>query len=766
MRIASISCLLCCSVINGVSQTREGASAQDTMYSLPPVIVVATQARERETPVTFSDLTPRQLRERYTVQDVPVLLSELPSIITYSENGNGIGYNYINLRGFDQRRLSVMINGVPQNDPEDHNVYWIDFPDLLASTDNVQVQRGAGSAFYGPPAIGGSVNLVTNPFGSTPGITFEALLGIQEYRDPSHPRALATRKSSVTVNSGIVEGGYMFYARLGRIQSDGYRVNSSVDLTSYFLGAMRVDRTMTTRFHFFGGPIEDGLVYYGIPAWAGADPSYRRSNWSDWSRDSALVAYSSRVQTVVSGSETVYVVPRRSDEIENFSQPHAELIHEWRLSPTVTLHNTVFYYAGDGFFTYDASWADTSMLRLGSAYGIPTVTNPGNTLVQAYVGNRQGGWLPRVELDHGSGTLVTGAEIRFHRSTHWGKIAYAEGLPARFDPDYHFYEYNGVRSTLSFYCHELFRLADGVTLMGSIQAVRNSYGIENEKYVGTTFTVPYFFINPRAGVNLNFSDVFSSYISVAYTSREPRMRNLYAAEDSWFGATPQFEADTTGGVVRYDFGRPLARPEHLTDIEVGGRYVSTTLHIALSAFWMEFSDELVKSGQVDIFGQPVTGNAERTRHIGVELDGALMPFDGFTVSGNATLSRNTLERYSVVRDDGSEVSLDGNPIPGFPDLLANLRATYRTGLLTASVLFKYVGSFYTDATKDALRRNGAYRVWNAELLYRLPTVGPVELLLRAEVRNLLDSYYFTNGEGDAFFPAAERNYVVGLSCTL
>jgi len=109
----------------------------------------------RKSPVTFSNLTPQNLRERYSVQDVPVLLSELPSVTTYSENGNGIGYNYINIRGFDQRRISVMINGVPQNDPEDHNVYWIDFPDLLSSTDNIQVQRGAGSAFYGPPPSAG-----------------------------------------------------------------------------------------------------------------------------------------------------------------------------------------------------------------------------------------------------------------------------------------------------------------------------------------------------------------------------------------------------------------------------------------------------------------------------------------------------------------------------------------------------------------------------------------------------------------------------------
>ena len=152
---------------------------RDTLFYLRPIIVTATEAHARETPATFSNLTQEQLADRYTMQDVPVLLSELPSMTYYSENGNGIGYNYVNLRGFDQRRLSVMINGVPQNDPEDHNVYWIDFPDLLGSTGSIQVQRGAGSDFYGPPAIGGSINLATNPFNRRPGTTLEMDLGFQ-----------------------------------------------------------------------------------------------------------------------------------------------------------------------------------------------------------------------------------------------------------------------------------------------------------------------------------------------------------------------------------------------------------------------------------------------------------------------------------------------------------------------------------------------------------------------------------------------------------
>ncbi|HEY6191439.1 MAG TPA: TonB-dependent receptor [Bacteroidota bacterium] len=732
---------------------------RDSVYSyLPAVIVTATQARERETPVTFSTLTQAQLSERYSVQDIPVLLSDLPSMTFYSENGNGIGYNYVNLRGFDQRRLSVMINGVPQNDPEDHNVYWIDFPDLLGSTGSVQVQRGAGSAFYGPPAIGGSINLVTDPFNRKPGITVESELGFQEFSDSTTSLPIATRKYAVSVNSGLVGKQYMVYGRLGRIQSDGYRTNSWVNLDSYFLGAIRIDREMTTRLEFYGGPLTDGLAYTGLPKFVNDNPRLRRQNLADWGLDSTGSGYS-------------YATQRRPQESESFSQPHYELIHDWRLSPGTTLHNTLFYYTGDGYFDYDASWADTSLLRIGSLYGFPTAQNPANALVRAFVGNKQWGWLPNIGIDHTSGTLTLGAEVRIHRSTHWGKIQYAEGLPPNFDPDYHFYEYNGEKDILSVFGHELYRPQENLTLMFDLQLVRNRYGISNEKYLGENFSLPYFFANPRVGANYNLNPEWNGYLSLAYTSREPVLRNLYAVEDSYFGATPQFEADTSGGTVRYDFTKPLAKPERLLDIEAGAVYRGANAEFSADVFWMEFSDELVKSGQVDIFGQPVTGNADRTRHIGVELDGRLSAGPMFSISGNLTLSHNRLIRYSVIDDagiiqQGARVDLDGNSIAGFPDVLGNLRATFRSDDGEVSFSAKYVGPFYTDNFKIEDHRNDAYTLIDAEALDRIATIGGVELSLRFEIHNVFNRFFSLSGEGNAFFPAAERSYLWGMKVDL
>ena len=616
----------------------------------------------------------------------------------------------------------------------------------------MQVQRGAGTAFYGPPAIGGSVNLVTNPFRREPALTLEALFGFQESGAGARDRGPNSRRYNAAFNSGSVAERYMVYGKLGRILSDGYRDNSFARLDSYFLGAVRIDPKMSTRFHFFGGPIEDGLAYFGLPKFVNHDRALRRQNLSAWEIDSTGRGY-------------LYAIPRRSQEVEQFSQPHYEVIHAWRPSPKVTVHNTVFHYTGEGSFDYDASWADTTTLRLGSEFGLPATANPGNTLVRAFVGNRQWGWLPRAELAHPSGDLTLGAEVRVHRSTHWGRIQFATDLPPDLPPDYHFYEYDGAKDIVSLYAHEVLRPSERLTLMGDLQIVRNRYAISHEKFLGNHFSVSYLFANPRLGVNFNLSERLNGYLALARTSREPRLRNLYAAEDSYFGATPQFAADTSTGRVRYDFDRPLAKPEHLVDIEAGVRHAGARLGAGANVFWMEFTDELIKSGQVDIFGQPVTGNAPRSRHIGLELDLALDLGGAWALGANAALSRNRLARYSVV-EGSSRVDLGGNSIAGFPDLLGNLRVTYRRPRFVASVLAKYVGPFYTDNFESAAHRNDAYHVTDLSVLYTTPRVANADVILRGEIRNIFNRLYFASGEGAAFFPAAERNYLIGLTLNL
>lgn len=718
---------------------REGQTAFLAVALFPaviagqPITVMAARGRERETPATFATLERETIRERYTTQDIPVLLAELPSTTFYSESGTGIGYTYLNIRGFDARRVAVMVNGIPQNDPEDHNVYWLDFPDLAASAEAIQVQRGAGSTLYGAPAIGGSVNVETSHFARERSLRVSAGLG-----------SYNTRKYAASFSSGLVDDRYAMHARVSRLLTSGYRDRAWADFTSYFLGFTRYDESMTTQLHLYGGPVADGLAYYGIPKEDIKDLQRRRAN---------PIA--------------------RPEEIENFSQPHVELLNEWRLTPSLMLNTTAFLVFGDGFFDYDGSWAPYSYFRLTAANGFAIAGDPDTlylpgALIRAQVSNRQWGILPRLRWTRGGSEFILGGEFRFHRSLHWGRLQWTQELPAGVPYDYHYYEYRGAKDIVSVYAHALHDVADNVKLMASLQYAYNLYRLYDEKFVGTEFSVPYHFLNPRVGVNINLDDRWNAYMSVGFTSREPRLKNLYDAAEastpaSWGAVVPHFAADASG---RLDFNHPLVKPESLLNLELGCGYTVDALRVSGNLYWMEFMDEIVKSGQVDRFGQPITGNADRTRHLGLELSGALRVTDHLDVSANATVSHNRFVRHTDY-STGNPIDLAGNPIAGFPDVLANIRATYRQDAFMVSLSGRYVGKHYTDNFRNELRTVDPFFVSDAFVSYTFVRfMNDVDLEARVHVQNLFDVLYAAYGEGDQFFVGAERNVFVQFTLTL
>ncbi len=768
--IGYVTTVLSCEV-PGIEPT---IALQRKTFHLRPILVTAQIAQARRSPVTFSNLTRKIIKDQYVAQDVPVILSQLPSIIQYSENGEGIGYSYITMRGFDQRRISIMINGIPQNDPEDHNVYWIDVPDLQASTQTIQVQRGAGNEFYGAPAIGGSINLETTNLGSERQLSFSYGYGSTgESNSGSTANSLfgtgLTRRYAATFGSGLVDGKYTFYAHLADNMTDGYRQDSWVNLNSYFVSATRYDDDLTTTVNLYGGPIADGLSYLGLPKFAALDRNLRTANWDDWNADSSSVNYSPNMTRFISagGRDTVYAVPRRASEIENFSQPHFELLNEWKLSPSLTLNNSLFLVLGSGFYDYDGSWADTNYFRITSQYGFHPSVNPTDALIHAYEDLKQYGWIPRLTVRHNRGTLVLGAELDQNVSDHWTTIRWAQNLPSDLPSGYRYNQWKARTDVAAVYGHELYDLTSRATLMLDLEYQFKQYDLFEEKFVGTQFVVPYHFLNPRIGINYNISPTSNMYFSVSRTSREPQLASLYNADESSGGETPHFafNADST-----YNFGDPLVKPETLNDYELGFRYADDMFKAGVTAYWMEFYDELVSNGLLDQYGQPITGNAKRTRHFGLELEGSAALTRAFSIYGNVTLSQNRLIEYTSYTDTlGNTVpggiSLDGKRLSGFPEFLGNIRATYTDGDFSAALLGQYVGLQYTDNFNLASRTVDPYFVANAWVSYKLEKfLSTSSLDFRLYVNNLLDRIYIAHGEGIYFYPAATRNFI--LSCTM
>jgi iron complex outermembrane receptor protein len=722
------------------------------------VLVKGTIAKEGISPVSFSKLNRKELAETYTIQDIPEVLSYLPSATFYSENGNGLGYNYLSIRGFDQRRISVSINGIPQNDPEDHNIYWLDFPDLIESTELIQVQRGAGSGITGYPAIGGSINIITSTFSDKPRLELSTSLG--DYN---------TRKYSVSFSSGLVNKKYTFYAKLSQMLSSGYRNSSWIDFKSFHLSAMRYDENLTTQINIYGGPVADGLAYNGLPKFAIKDRTLRKQNLSYWEADN---------------NSYTYKAIRRPDEIENFSQPHFELLNEYKINDDVIFNSALFAVFGNGFFDYDGSWADTSYFRLTSENGFNPIQNPGNVLIRAMVENKQFGWIPRVSFKHLSGELIVGGEIRLHNSVHWGSLIYGENLPAGITKDYRYYYYEGGKEILNFYLNENFSLNERLNILAEIQLAYHKYKLQNERYLNNEFEIDNLFFNPRIGINYRLRDNISIYMSYANVSREPRLKNYYDAAESSGGEIPQFEQNQVG---IYDFSKPLVKPETMNDFELGANYSGNNISGSLNLFYMIFNDEIVKQGQIDRFGQPVTGNMDKTIHYGIEVSVDYKAGESFDLVLNGSLSKNYIGSGSTFikyKDpitgikSISNLDLSGNRISGFPDITFNAIFKYSSRGFLTQIGAKYVGEFYTDNYDQNLggylirfpgitdysdNKVDSYFVVNFYSSYEFdfdPYLNNLKLFL--QVNNLFDSLYAAYGIGKEYFPAAERNFLFGI----
>jgi iron complex outermembrane receptor protein len=714
------------------------------------VLVEATIGKQGVTPLAFDQIKQKDIEKNYTVYDIPKYLSELPSTTFYSESGNGIGYNYLSIRGFDQRRITVSINGIPQNDPEDHNVYWLDFPDLLASTELIQVQRGAGSGVFGYPAIGGSINLITSSFSNKPKLELSASYG-----------SYITKKFSAAFSSGLIDNKYSVYAKLGKIMSSGYKNLSWVDFNSYYLSAVRYDKNLTTQFNLFGGPIADGLGYTGVAKFAVKDKDLRKANYSYWEANE---------------SGYTYTLDRRPEEIENFSQPHFELLNEFQVNENLKFNSALFLLLGNGFFDFDGSWADTTYLRLTQDNGFTPTQNPGNVLIRAKVENTQYGWIPRFSLKHTNGVLFFGAELRKHNSIHWGSVNHGENLPEGITKEYRYYFYRGGKDIASAFVHESYNLNDKFNLLGEFQLAYHNYKLQDEKYVGTDFSINNLFLNPRIGMNYKPAERFNLYFSFARVSREPRLKEYYDAAESSGGEVPQFELNPDG---TYNFDKPLTKPETMNDFELGASLNDEDYSFTLNFFYMLFNDEIVKKGQVDRFGQPITGNVDKTVHLGAELSAIIKLFnDKVELFGNATASRNTIEEGKFFIDADNFIELDGNRISGFPDFLANFGVTYNDHGLYFRLTGKYVGEFFSDNYDNNLRSylnqfsgfadyldnvNEAYFVSDFFASYEFPFVNSQTLWkVYLQVNNIFDNLYSAYAIGKEFFPAAERNILAGI----
>ncbi len=728
----------------------------DEVLRHPEVAVIESRGIDRISPITTTNIDRTALERLPTTVDLPAQLAYSPSVTQYSENGNGLGYTYLRLRGFDQRRIAVSINGIPQNDPETFDVFWINFFDIQDSISDIQIQRGASGSFYGSTGIGGGINIVAMPYSPEPRLEASGGYG-----------SFDTRRFAVDANSGLINNRFIVRGRLGRVLSSGYREWSWSEYWRYFVGIRRVTKRSVLTLQSYGGPHRDGLAYVGIPKEANdatvadgfGNEIDRRFNVSQFTRD-----------------------------VERFRQPHVELHHDWAPSADVDISQRVFWVRGVGHFDFDGSFRSADYLRLPP--GIVADTLRGQplfvarpdipVLFRAALDQWQAGWQPSLRFRRGSDLLKLGAEFRVHRSVRWGRIQESASLPDDLTgaDAARAYDFKGEKVIGSLFASYLYRPSQAVAVQADASVTNRGYRVYDEAYFGTSFTKRYLFVNPRLGVTLFPEQPLSAFASVALARREPRLKALYDGEEAGSGMLPQFRRSAGGG---FDYDAPFVTPESVLNVEVGARARLSRWESALTAYVMSFSDEIVPSGGLDQFGIPRTGNAAETRHVGVEAEGRVRILPGVSLWANGTLSSNTFlsfVEYGVAGDEGSGVSRDGNAIAGFPSALANVGTRVTTRALSLDLSVRVRGKQYVDNSNgrspDGVEDDNLivdpFFVADASVRYRFRAgrVGSVTASL--DLFNVTNQKVLLSGNSGfgtpQFFPGATRNVFFALSYQL
>ena len=271
--------------------------------------VVVTYQANKSTPITFQNISAKELEIKSTGQEPSFIISETPSITNYSDAGNSQGYSYFRLRGIDQTRINMTLDGVPLNEPEDQGAYFSNYPDIFNSVRKIQIQRGVGTTKNGVASYGGSIQLFSPNLNDSTKTTFG--LGYGSYN---------SLRLFGEYNSGIKDQKAI-YVRASQIYSDGYKYNSSNNSKSIFISAALFSDNSTWRLNLLAGQQQNEMAWLGV-------------------------------------SDSLTNVDRRlnansNQEEDKFTQYLTQIQNNWQISPSSFLQSSVYYTFLRGNYDFD-----------------------------------------------------------------------------------------------------------------------------------------------------------------------------------------------------------------------------------------------------------------------------------------------------------------------------------------------------------------------------------------------------------------------------
>lgn len=224
---------------------------EPSAIGLAGINIIADRAKERETPVAMSTLNKSQIEERLGSRDIPLVLNMTPSVYA-TAGGGGAGDARVNVRGFNQRNVAIMINGIPVNDMENGWVYWSNWDGIGDATASIQVQRGMSAVNLATPSIGGTMNIITSPAEQQAGGIGKFELGSGNFM-----------KATLTAHTGLINERFAMSVSAVRKVGDGIQDKTWTDAWAYYLGASyNINKKHRIEIFAMGAPQRHGQNLY------------------------------------------------------------------------------------------------------------------------------------------------------------------------------------------------------------------------------------------------------------------------------------------------------------------------------------------------------------------------------------------------------------------------------------------------------------------------------------------------------------------------
>jgi iron complex outermembrane recepter protein len=717
-------------------------SLKEQPFESEEVVIEAFRASNKS-PVTLSSLKTADIEANYVGHDIPTLISSTPSINSYSDAGNGMGYSSFRLRGMDQTRINMTVNGVPINDAETQGFYTNNFADLASSASEIQIQRGVGTTTNGTSALGGSLNVVTKNLDEKPSFTLHSGYG-----------SFNSRRNTAEFQTGRLAGGKVaFYGRVSHLGSDGYRQHSQTHNQSYFLSGGLFGKRSLLKINAWGGVSQSQLAYSAI--------------------DKATLENNRRTN------------PLTPEERDQFRQNFFQLQYTYHFSTKLNASASAYYVKGDApYFDYLWRGADLSMLNSP----VDTITRNGDTITSTDFMARyrlnQKFYGAFASLNYTTKKLNVSVGVHANKfiSDHYNQVAWAQTLPAGVQPGHIWYSNTGTKQEMSAFVKANYTVGKKLTLFADVQARQASwkYQAHHTEYLYTDYNVEnmqWLFINPKVGARYTVNNKMSLYLNAGISHREPT-RNDYLRDDLAWRDVKQNEL----------------KPEQVADIELGTNITTRNLWLNANVYYMAFNNQIANTGLLNQYGSPITQNTGKGTRTGIEIDGLLNIGKRWALTHASSLSASAIQSFTQYYDVSDE---QGNVIEyGAAKTFTNVQAAFSpqvivnqgvkyspVSFLSIDVSGRYVGKQYLDNTQTESLSLPSYFTAGAGLSLNLEQwtkVGQQTLSIRAN--NITNTLYSPSGalggwgntmvqaaDGTrtvstpaAYYPAATANFFVTL----